>query len=316
MLDKAGRGRESGPKQKKIKDAEGRMPLMEHLRELRNRLVKALLAIIVVTIVAAFFYEDIGAFLVDPVCDLKNVKGTGVTKCGQGVLVQQGVLSPFSMALKISLATGIIAASPIWLYQMWAFLAPGLHKNEKKYSLAFVGVGVPLFLGGAYFSYWILPHALQVLLDFTLTDASNQIQLDDYLNFVIRMVVVFGIACELPLVLIMLNFGGIVTARQLASWWRWVVMGIFVFGAVATPTTDPLTMILLSIPITILYGIALIVAWLNDRRRGKRHAEVFGADLDDDEASVLDTSVRPVDRPSAVADEPDPSPSARVDDIT
>ncbi|WP_406289682.1 twin-arginine translocase subunit TatC [Embleya sp. NBC_00896] len=314
MLDKAGRGRESGSKQKKNKDAEGRMPLMEHLRELRNRLVKALLAIIVVTIVAAFYYKDIGAFLVEPACGLKNVKGTGSTDCE--LLVQSGALGPFSMMLKLSLVSGIIAASPIWLYQLWAFLAPGLHRHEKKYSLAFVGVGVPLFLGGAYFSYWILPHTLEVLLEFTLTDASNQIQLDEYLNFVVRMVVVFGLACELPLVLIMLNFGGVVTAKQLAGWWRWVVMGIFVFGAVATPTTDPITMILLSIPITVLYGVALIVAWINDRRRGRARAKALGGDLDDDEASVLDTGPAPVDAPSAVDPEPGREPGTRVDDIT
>ncbi|WP_346012235.1 twin-arginine translocase subunit TatC [Streptomyces sp. SID3343] len=316
MLDKVGRGRESGPKQKKIKDAEGRMPLMEHLRELRNRLVKALLAIIAVTLIAAAYYKDVGAFLVQPVCDLKNVKGTGTTSCGNGVLVQRGVLSPFSMALKISLTTGIVLAAPVWLYQLWAFLAPGLHKNEKKYTLGFVGVGFPLFLAGAYFSYWILPHALEVLTDFTLSDASSQIEVDDYLNFVIRMVVVFGIACELPLVLIMLNLGGVVTARQLAGWWRWVVMGIFVFGAVATPTTDPITMMLLAVPITILYLVALIVAWLVDRRRAKRRAEVFGADLDDDEASVLDTSTAPVDGPTSVPDARSGDPRDRVDDIT
>ncbi|MGC0420439.1 twin-arginine translocase subunit TatC [Embleya sp. AB8] len=313
MLDKPGRGRESGPKKKKIKDAEGRMPLMEHLRELRNRLVKALLAIIVVTIVAAIYYRQIGAFLVQPVCGLDSIKGTGTTECGHGALVQSGVLSPFSTALKISVATGVVCAAPVWLYQLWAFLAPGLHKNEKKYTLAFVGVGFPLFAGGGYFAYWILPHALKVLTDFTLDDASTQIQVDDYLSFVLRMIVVFGVACELPLVLIMLNVGGIVTAKTLASWWRWVVMGIFIFGAVATPTTDPVTMILLSIPITILYAIALLVAWANDRRRGKRHDRIYGRDLDDDEASVLDTSVAPVERPSRVSAE---EPVNRVDDIT
>ncbi|MFE3199673.1 twin-arginine translocase subunit TatC [Embleya sp. NPDC055664] len=292
------------------------MPLMEHLRELRNRLVKALLAIIVVTIVAAIYYKEIGAFLVKPVCGLTTIKGTGATQCGNGALVQTGVLSPFSTALKISLATGVVVAAPVWLYQLWAFLAPGLHKNEKKYTLAFVGVGFPLFAGGAYFAYWVLPHALEVLTDFTLEDASTQIQVDDYLSFVLRMIVVFGVACELPLVLIMLNIGGVVTARQLASWWRWVVMGIFVFGAVATPTTDPVTMVLLSIPITILYGLALIVAFVNDRRRGKRRAEVFGADLDDDEASVLDTSVTPVDTPNRVDEREAVDPVGRVDDIT
>ncbi|MGR6997000.1 twin-arginine translocase subunit TatC [Yinghuangia aomiensis] len=106
-------------------------------------------------------------------------------------LVQKGVLSPFSTMLKVSFAVGVIAAAPIWLYQLWAFLAPGLHKHEKKYSLAFVGVGVPLFVAGAWFSYAILPHALDALLGFTIGEANNQIDLDEYLDFLVRMVAVF-----------------------------------------------------------------------------------------------------------------------------
>ncbi|WP_406300421.1 twin-arginine translocase subunit TatC (plasmid) [Embleya sp. NBC_00888] len=283
------------------------MPLMEHLRELRNRLLKALLAVVAVTLIAAAYYKDIGAFLVRPVCGLTNVEGTGATECGSGALVQTGVLSPFSTALKISLATGVVVAAPVWLYQLWAFMAPGLHRNEKKYTLGFVAIGVPLFAGGAWFAYWILPHALEALTEFTLDDASTQIQVDDYLGFVLRMIVVFGVACELPLVLIMLNFGGVVTARQLAGWWRWVVMGVFAFGAAATPTTDPITMIMLGVPITLLYGIALIVAWINDRRRGNRREEVLGGDPGDEQASKLDTSVSPVE---AACTMPDPRSDA------
>ncbi|NUS55785.1 MAG: twin-arginine translocase subunit TatC [Streptomycetaceae bacterium] len=261
------------------------MPLMDHLRELRNRLVKSMLAILAVTVVALFFYDQIAEFLVRPVCDL-DVKGVGASQCP--ALVQKGVLSPFSTMLKVSFAVGVIAAAPIWLYQLWAFLAPGLHKHEKKYSLAFVGVGVPLFVAGAWFSYAILPHALDALLGFTIGEANNQIDLDEYLDFLVRMVAVFGLACELPLVLILLNFGGVITAKNMIAWWRWVVMGIFVFGAVATPTTDPLTMCLLSVPISVLYGLAILVAAINDKRRGRRRTEMLGGDLDDDEASSLD----------------------------
>jgi sec-independent protein translocase protein TatC len=262
------------------------MPLVEHLRELRNRLVKSLLAILVVTAVAMFFYNDIAKFLIAPACDL-DVTGVGNGECQ--AVTQTGVLNPFSLMLKVSLATGVVVASPIWLYQLWAFLAPGLHRHEKKYSLAFVATGVPLFAAGAWFSYLILPNALDVMLNFTPGDVSNNVPLDDLLDFIVRLVLVFGFACELPLVFVMLNFVGIVSARQMISWWRWVVMGIFVFGAVATPTTDPLTMTLLSVPVTVLYLLAIAIAWVNDRRRGRRRArDLGGADLPDDEASELD----------------------------
>ncbi|UGQ10704.1 twin-arginine translocase subunit TatC [Yinghuangia sp. ASG 101] len=300
------------------KNDEGRMPLMDHLRELRNRLVKSLLAILLVTVVAAFYYKDVAKFLVDPVCDLNNVSGVGNNReCGQGVLVQQGVLNPFSIMLKVSLTTGLVLSAPVWLYQLWGFLAPGLHKHEKRYAISFVALGTPLFAAGAWFSYTILPHALDALLGFTINDANNQIQLDEYLDFVLRMVIVFGLACELPLILILMNVAGIVSARQMVSWWRWVVMGIFVFGAVATPTTDPLTMCLLSIPITVLYLLAVAVAWLNDKRRGRHRDVTLGGDVDDDEASQLDLTTSPVESPAATPAPRDGNESAiHADDIT
>ncbi|WTW92937.1 twin-arginine translocase subunit TatC [Streptomycetaceae bacterium NBC_01309] len=298
------------------------MPLMDHLRELRNRLVKALLAVMLVTIVAAFYYKDVAEFLVAPVCDLDDVSGVGNDQqCGEGVLVQSGVLSPFSIMLKVSLTTGVVLAAPIWLYQLWAFLAPGLHKHEKRYAVSFVAVGAPLFAAGAWFSYTILPHALDALLGFTISDANNQIQLDEYLDFVLRMVIVFGLACELPLILILMNVAGLVTARQLIGWWRWVVMGIFVFGAVATPTTDPLTMCLLAVPITVLYVFAVLFAWINDKRRGRSRKETLGGDVDDDEASALDLEPSRIEHASAAPPTPrngdgSDQPAVHADDIT
>lgn len=291
------------------------MPLMDHLRELRNRLVKSLLAIVAVTVVALFFYNEIAEFLVRPVCDL-DVKGVGQNECP--ALVQKGVLSPFSTMLKVSLVVGVIAAAPIWLYQLWAFLAPGLHRHEKRYSLAFVAVGTPLFAAGAWFSYAIMPHALEALLGFTIGEANNQIDFDEYLDFVVRMVVVFGLACELPLVLILLNFGGVITARNMVSWWRWVVMGIFVFGAVATPTTDPLTMCLLAVPITVLYGFAIVVAFINDKRRNRGRRSALGGEVTDDQASALDLTPSAVEptAPMTPAQRNGTEQSVHADDIT
>ncbi|MFJ1750416.1 twin-arginine translocase subunit TatC [Streptomyces sp. NPDC088116] len=291
----------SAPKQEK--DAEGRMPLAEHLRELRNRLLKSVLAIVFIAIVAAVFYTDIIAFLIKPVLESVGCAGPlGRQENGQPCadMTFNGLLAPFSTALKVSLVAGVVLSTPIWLYQLWGFLAPGLHNHEKKYALMFAAVGVPLFLGGAVLAYEILPQTARVMLGFTPEDTRNLLPVDDYLDLVVRMVIVFGLAFELPLLLVLLNFTGVLTAKRLAGWWRGFVLGITVFAAFATPTGDPLTMLSLAAPIIVLYFMALGVCFVNDRRRRRNNPD---ADLDDDEASDLDltperiSAVEPVSPP-------------------
>ncbi|MFD0343102.1 twin-arginine translocase subunit TatC [Streptomyces sp. NPDC127117] len=260
------------------------MPLVEHLRELRNRLAKGMLAIVVVTIAAAFYSQALMEFLSAPVprCE----KGLGETTGGAcAVIAYTDLLSPFTTTVKVSLMAGVIIASPIWLYQLWAFVAPGLHKHERKYTYAFVAAAVPLFLGGAALAYTILPISMRVLLGITPDGSANILPMDKILDFTVRMVLIFGAAFELPLLLIMLNLTGIVTGRRMLGWWRGVVMGVFVFGAVATPTTDPVGMIALAGPIVVLYFMAVAFSLLNDKRRRRADPD---AELDDDEASELD----------------------------
>jgi sec-independent protein translocase protein TatC len=274
---------------KKEKDPEGRMPLAEHLRELRNRLAKAMLAIVVVTIVAAFFYKDIIEFFTNPILSAVGCSSTFSELANQrsgtcARIVLNGLLTPFTLALKVSLMAGVIFASPVWLYQLWAFVAPGLHKHERKYAYAFVGTGVPLFIGGAFFAYKTLPTMAKVLLEFSPADLDNQLPLDDLLDLIVRMVLVFGLSFELPLLLVMLNLTGILTGKRMLGWWRGMIMGITVFAAVATPSTDPLTMLALAGPIWVLYFCATAFSLLNDRRKSRR--EALGPD--DDEASELD----------------------------
>ncbi|MGW7419297.1 twin-arginine translocase subunit TatC [Streptomyces sp. NPDC054813] len=276
---------------KEEKDPEGRMPLGDHLRELRNRLAKAMLAIVIVTVVAAFFYNDIINFLTKPVLDsvgceqafgeLARAKSDS-HPCAQ--ITINGLLAPFTLALQVSLMAGVVFASPVWLYQLWAFVAPGLHRNEKKYAYAFVATGVPLFFGGAFFAYKVLPTTAKVLLQFTPHSVSNLLPLDDLLQLVTRMVIVFGLSFELPLLLVMLNLTGIVTGARMLGWWRAMILGITVFAAVATPSTDPLSMLALAGPIWVLYFGAVLFSLINDRRRRRREAEGPG----DDEASDLD----------------------------
>ncbi|EFK98810.1 MULTISPECIES: twin-arginine translocase subunit TatC [Streptomyces] len=306
------------------KDPEGRMPLMDHLRELRNRLAKGVLGIVVVTIVAAFFYQDIVDFVTRPIMHsvgcteaFSDLAQREKGECAR--IVMNGLLSPFSLAIKVSLMAGVIGSSPIWLYQLWGFIAPGLHRNEKKYAFGFVGAGVPLFLVGAFLAYRTLPTMAKVLLDFTPTNAENQLPLDDLLNLITRMVLVFGASFELPLLLVMLNLTHIITGKRMLSWWRWMIMGITVFAAVATPSTDPVSMLALAGPIWVLYFGATLFALLNDRRRAVNDPY---AGLDDDEAAPLDLSpadigaVERVGSPRALPEQTDRDRVNGYDDVT
>jgi sec-independent protein translocase protein TatC len=287
---------------KKVKDPEGRMPLTEHLRELRNRLGISVLAILAVTIVALFFARDLLEFMTErlPICDADD-PAADPDHCF--TLSQRGLTAPFATYFRVSLLVGVLASSPVWLYQLWAFIAPGLHQHEKKYTRAVVAVGVPLFVSGALFAYWLLPRAVPVLLSFSAENAQNFVDVEDILDITIRMALAFGLSFELPLVLVLLNFGGVLSGRRMLSWWRWMVVGIAVFAAAITPT-DLMSMIALQIPVTGLYFIACGIAILNDRRRRRREES---EELDDEEASALDLTPSPIEPAEPVT-------SGRLDD--
>ncbi len=291
------------------------MPLAEHLRELRNRLAKAVLAIVLVAIVAAFYNKQIMDFLASPVpkCPDRDLAQSHGGNCA--VLIFANLTSPFTTIVKVCLLVGVTVSAPVWLYQLWAFLAPGLHKNEKKYTVAFVATAAPLFLAGAYLAYLIMPTSMQVLLSITPDSAANTLALDDILDFSVRMILVFGLAFELPLVLVMMNLAGMVTGRTMAKWWRGVVMAVFVFGAVATPSTDPFGMCVLAVPIIILYFGAVGFSILNDKRREARNPDRL---LSDDEAAPLDLTPRTADDAEPAAPVPEQSPHHRggYDDVT
>ncbi|MFY1676175.1 MULTISPECIES: twin-arginine translocase subunit TatC [unclassified Streptomyces] len=311
------------PARNKEKDPQGRMPLAEHLRELRNRLAKALLGVVVVAVAAAFFYNDIINFITEPILDsvgcresfAELARTADEKSCAQ--ITINGLLTPFTLALKVSLMAGVVLASPVWLYQLWAFVAPGLHRHERKYAYAFVGTGVPLFLAGAYFAYSVLPTTAKVLIEFTPFGVDNLLPLDDLLDLVTRMVVVFGLSFELPLLLVMLNFTGVLSGRRMLGWWRGMILGITLFSAFATPSTDPVTMLALAVPIWLLFFGAVVVALLNDRRRKRREE----AGPSDDEASDLDLTPAPIGEvePAATRAAPERNGNDRVngyDDVT
>ncbi|MFJ5118951.1 twin-arginine translocase subunit TatC [Kitasatospora sp. NPDC088548] len=296
------------------------MALADHLRELRNRVVKSVLAIVLFTIVAGIFHKQIESFLLQPLpqCDKQNAAEFH-GRCAQ--VSNIGLTSGFNWMLKVALTTGVVAAVPIWLYQVWAFVAPGLHRHERKYTVIFMICGAPLFLAGVACAFLLMPTTVEVLISFTPNDTTPILPPEDYFDIATRMVLVFGLAFEFPLLLVMLNMVGIVTGKRLLGWWRGMVMGITVFAAFATPSAEPVSMLALAAPIWALYFVAVGVALLNDRRKARRNPD-FG--LSDEEASELDLSVQPVAGAEAVEASVTPVagapvPAARqeqMDDIT
>ena len=249
----------------------GRMPLLDHLRELRKRIMRSALAILLFSIFGWYFYNDIIVQLSSPVCDLRAAQLSGNEYCGS--LYISGVLGPLNLQIKVALLTGVIAAAPIWLYQLWAFIAPGLHKKEKRNSVFFIVSATPFFAAGSYLGYAILPAAVRVLFGFTPEALNNLVKFDDYLDFVLRIILLFGLAFELPVFLISLNLIGFLRGHTILKPWRIWVFSIVLFTAAFTPTADPLTMAFLAIPLIALYFASGVFALLNDRRRDKKSNE-------------------------------------------
>lgn len=261
-------------------DDEGRMPLMEHLRELRNRLVIALLALVVGTVVGFFVFEPVWAFLKEPFCETNAAQQWRPNQC---TLVAGGIFQSFFTTLKVSAMVGILVSSPVWLYQIWAFVTPALYRNEKRYSMAFLAIAIPLFLGGAALAYIIMDTSLAILLGFMPADTVAAIQINEYLDYVLIMLVIFGVSFELPLMLVFLNVIGVLSHATVKKHRRTVVFLMFVFGAVITPGGDPVTMMALAAPMVILYFLAETVIYLREKRRPQDP----DAMLSDDEAAPL-----------------------------
>jgi sec-independent protein translocase protein TatC len=244
------------------------MPLLSHLNELRSRAFKSAIGITLASCIGWVFYEKIIARLANPICDLEAATAAGDKSCG--ILYINGVLGPLDLKFKISVLLGIIIASPVWLYQIWAFISPGLHKKERRNSIFFVMGAVPFFAVGIFAGYLVLPIAIEVLLSFTPSSLTNLVKFDDYLTFVTQLILVFGIAFELPVFLIALNLAGILSGRSILRPWRYAIFGITLFSAIATPTGDPITLFFLAGPLILLYLAAGGISLLVDKARLKR----------------------------------------------
>jgi sec-independent protein translocase protein TatC len=257
--------------------ADGTMTLFEHLRELRYRLVVSILAIIVGMVVAWFFRYDLLDILQRPYFQaieaLKVRHPDAVTS-----LVNINLTSPLTLSLKVSALAGAIVTAPFWLYQLWAFIVPGLLVKEKKWALIFIAAATPMFLSGVIVAYFVLPKAITVLLSFTQSGVTNLQDINAYLSFLLRLMVVFGLGFLIPLVVLMLNIVGVITAKQMAKYRSLVIFGTFVFGAVATPSTDPFSMLAIAAPMALLFLAAELIARILDRRK-QRQAALAGDDL-------------------------------------
>jgi len=258
------------------------MSLIEHLRELRTRLFKASLAIVIGTVVAWGFYPQIFEILSQPV----NVIVEQAQANGRDVrLVLGGVADAFILQIKVSVVTSMLVTSPIWIYQLWRFITPGLYRKEKLRAYLFASVATPLFVSGAVLAYIFLPIGLQLLFGFTPLGVGNYVPVDRYLSFFLRMVLVFGISFLTPLFIVMLNIFDMLEAKAITSRWRLVVLITFAFSAIATPTGDPVNMTLLAAPVLLLISVATFIAWLNDKRRARKRKDDPVLGLSDDEAS-------------------------------
>lgn len=262
---------------------DGQMALADHLRELRARFLKVALVLVGGTAIAWFFYDQLFQLILDPY-------ESGSAALGERVdsrAVVSGVGGPLLLRLKICALAAVVLGSPVWLYQIWAFIVPGLHAREKRWTRLFSVVAGPLFLVGVAVGYYVLPKGIEVLIGFTPGAVENLVEFGEYFRFFTRMLLVFGISFEIPLFVIMLNLAGVISGKSLGQYRPWIVLGTFIFAAVATPSTDPFSMIMLALPMVALFLISEVVARTVDRRRAKRAREEGYADLDDDEASPL-----------------------------
>jgi sec-independent protein translocase protein TatC len=261
------------------------MPLLDHLREFRKRIVRAAVAVFLASGVGWYFYNTIITTLAQPVCDLKSAQLSGSENCG--ALYISGVLGPLNLQMKVAVLTGVIISAPFWLYQLWAFIAPALHRKEKRNSALFIVSATPFFAFGATLGYLILPLAIKVLFGFTPEALNNLVRFDDYLDFVLRIILLFGLAFELPVFLLTFNLIGFLRGKTILRPWRIWIFGIFLFSAAFTPTADPFTMLLLAVPIMLLYFMAGSIAVLVDRARDKRvHESVIGSSSIDSPTAI------------------------------
>ena len=245
---------------------DGRMALSDHFRELRARLIRSALILVIAFCVAIFFYDQLLDLVNRPYLQAQEALKRHGTDTQQ---VVQDATGGLLLQMKLCGVVAIIASSPYWLYQIWAFILPGLHPKERRYTRMFVAVAGPLFLGGVALGYYVMPKGLEVLISFVPNNVTSLVDFGRFFSFEMRMLLIFGISMEIPLFVVLLNFAGVVSGRALAKHRPWIVIGTMVFAAVATPSTDPFSMLMLAVPMLILFAISEVICRISDRVRGR-----------------------------------------------
>jgi sec-independent protein translocase protein TatC len=257
---------------KKNKNDEGRMSVLDHLRELRRRLLLVMVIVALGAVLGWVLYDHILNILENPYCNVpfKHRLAAQNQSRSQCNLVFRGPLDGFTIRLKVSVVAGAIITAPLWLYQLWAFVTPGLRKNERRWTIGFVLTSTALFAAGMALAYFTLSKGLDVLISSSGSGVQASLDVNSYISFVILMLVIFGASFELPLLIVMLNLVRILPFSVLKRSQRLGIFLIFVFAAVATPSTDPFTMTAMAIPMCVLFEAAVLFAFFNDRRRARR----------------------------------------------
>ncbi len=285
--------------------------MVEHIQEFRRRLMISLAGILLGTIVAFIWYQtsvwnlpSLGEILRDPYCSLPPEARASFSADDECRLLATGPFDPFMLRLKVSGLVGLVIASPVWLAQIWGFITPGLMKNERRWTFVFVSIAVLLFVAGAVLAYFVVAFGLDFLL--TIGDEASMAALtgERYFNFLMSLLLIFGVSFEVPLIIVMLNIVGILQYETIKDKRRMIIMLLFLFAAFMTPGQDPFSMLVLAISLTLLVEFAIQFCRINDKRKDRKRPDWL--DADDLSASQLDLSAggtgvpQPVEAPAPV----------------